>query len=451
MAAISLDFQVHPGQQAILNSSALYKVVTAGRRFGKTFIAAILCIIEGLKETNDRGHTLDTDAEVMYMAPTFEQAKGIFWPVLKRLAAPVTAKIHENTGVLTLINGVRIRLKGMDAPDRARGFKLRFAVLDEYADMHAGAWDAIIQPALMDVEGGALFIGTPKGKNHFYELFVHALKGERDEDGFLEWEAFKFSSRDNPFLTDKALGRMYNNERYSTDLLRQELEADFLAGSGGLLPPDWWVFKDKEPRDGHYVITVDLQGFKTDLIKKKKVLKDNSVITIAKIHKGGWWIREQIVGKWDVRETALKIVLAARKCDATVIGIEQGMAMNAVGPYMDDYMKQYRSFFKVEPLRHGNQHKEDRIRWAIQGRLERGRIQLNCDPEAQPWERPDWVVGLIDEASDFPNPATADDRPDSLAYVDQVAKPIHFDMGVLQRNQHMQYDSWAPLDDIAGV
>jgi hypothetical protein len=447
---IDLSFTVHPGQQAILNSEALYKVVTAGRRFGKTYIAAILCILEGLKDQNERGHPLKSDAEVMYMAPTFEQAKGIFWPVLKLLAEPVTATTHENTGVLTLINGVRIRLKGMDAPDRARGFKLRYAVLDEYADMHPGAWDAIIQPALMDVEGGALFIGTPKGKNHFYELFIHALGAQADEEGFLEWEAFKFSSRDNPFIREGALRRMYANERYSSDLIKQELEADFLAGSGGLLPPDWWKFDDKEPRDGNYVVTVDLQGFSMDRIAKKKVLKDNSVITVAKICRKGWWIKQQVVGKWDVRETAFRIVQAARSVDTTVIGIERGMAMNAVLPYMDDYMKQYRSFFKIEPLTHGNQHKEDRIRWALQGRLEKGRIILNCDPDLRPWERPDWVTGLIDEAADFPNNATPDDRPDSLAYVDQVAKPIHFDMASLTGNQNSQYDTWAPLDDISG-
>lgn len=448
MAAINLEFTVHPGQQAILNSDALYKVVTAGRRFGKTVLAAILCITEGLKEENDRGHKLDTDAEVMYMAPTFEQAKGIFWPVLLRLAEPVTANVHQNTGVLTLINGVRIRLKGMDQPDRARGFKLRFAVMDEYADMNPAAWDAIIQPALMDVEGGALFIGTPKGKNHFYELHVHALGCQRDERGFLEWEAFKFTSRDNPFLSNRALQRMYDNERYSTDLLRQELEADFMAGSGGLLPPDWWKFRSQEPRDGYFLVTVDLQGFTNDKVLKKKVLKDDTVITIVKIFSHGWWVREQISGKWDVRETALRIVKAARSCDAYVIGIERGSLMNAVLPYMDDYMKQMRSFFRVEPLTHGNQHKEDRIRWALQGRLERGRIHLNCDPDARPWERPAWVTKLIDQAADFPNPQTPDDCPDSLAYVDQLAKPVHHDMrGIMQR----QFDQWEPLDVDAGV
>ena len=157
---MDLNWEMHPAQMAIYKSPAVYKAVAAGRRFGKTYLAAMMCIVNALATEDRMGRALQTDSEVMYMAPTFEQAKGIFWPVLKLLAEPVTAQVHENTGVLTLVNGVRIRLKGMDNPDRARGFKLRFAVLDEYADMHPGAWEAIIRPALADVDGGALFIAV---------------------------------------------------------------------------------------------------------------------------------------------------------------------------------------------------------------------------------------------------------------------------------------------------
>jgi hypothetical protein len=439
---------MHQPQVQIYNSDALYKVVAAGRRFGKTWLAAMLCIIEGLREVNIRGLPLDDTSEVMYMAPTFEQAKGIFWPVLKKLAAPVTLQVHENTGVLTLLNGVRIRLKGMDNPDRARGFKLRYAVLDEYADMNAGAWDAIIQPALMDCEGGALFIGTPKGKNHFYKVYLEADGCTPDEDGFREWAAWNFSSRDNPFLPKTALQRMYESETYSSDLRAQELEADFLAGSDGLLKAEWWKFSLKEPADGYYVVSVDLEGFTLDPLKKKKVKKDDTVISVVKVTKSGWWVKEQISGRWDTRETALRIILAARSCGAARLGVEEGALKNAVMPYLDDVMAQYRQFYQVEPLKHGNQNKELRIQWALQGRLEKGRIILNCDPEAKPWERPMWVSKLIEQGADFPNPATPDDCPDSLAYIDQLATTIFMDV------EHLDiqgYDEWQPLDEWSGV
>lgn len=409
-------------------------------------LAAIFCIIEGLKDRNDRGHDLGSDSVVMYMAPTFEQAKGIFWPVLKEFARPVTASVHENTGVLTLINGVTIRLKGMDNPDRARGFKLRYAVLDEYADMAAGAWDAVIEPALIDVEGGALFIGTPKGKNHFYEVFKQAMDCERADDGLLMWEAFKFNTRDNPYLPQSGIDALYGNERLSDDLRRQELEADFMAGSANMLKQDWWKFTLVEPTDGYFVVAVDLQGFTMDRIEKKKTNKrDNTVISVVKIHRGGWWVKEQVVGQWDTRETSLQIILAAKNCGAMTIGIERGALMNAVLPYMDDVMAQYRRFFRIEPLTHGNQNKELRVQWSLQGRLEKGRIQLNDDPELRPYERKLWVQGLIEESADFPSPNTKDDRPDSLAYVDQIGKTVFAEY---VPNEH---DQWEPLDDVTGV
>jgi len=448
---MKLDWEMHAAQMAIYKSTALYKAVAAGRRFGKTYLAAMMCILEGLKSVDRYGRPLVTDSEVMYMAPTFEQAKGIFWPVLKLLAAPVTEQIHENTGVLTLINGVRIRLKGMDNPDRARGFKLRYAVLDEYADMHSGAWEAIIRPALADVDGGALFIGTPKGKNHFYELFENALGMEPDEDGELEWEAFKFRSGDNPFIPVKALNRMYSSDNYSSELVRQELEADFLAGGGDLFKEDWWKFNDREPRDGQYVVTVDLGGFTQDKIEGKKVRRDNTVITVAKVCKVGWWVKEQIAGRWDTRETALRILNAARNCRASVIGIERGALMNAVLPYLDDVMAQFRSFYRIEPLTHGNQNKELRIQWAMQGRLEKGRIILNCNPDLPVYERPEWIQKLIEESNDFPSASTMDDRPDSLSYIDQVAKTVWVDMHDLPGHLNEQYDSWEPLDQWSGV
>ena len=443
-----LEFEMHPGQVEVYNSNALYKVCAAGRRFGKTWLAAMLCIIEGFREINLRGNkALDDTSEVMYMAPTFEQAKGIFWPVLKKLAEPVTASIHENTGVLTLINGVRIRLKGMDNPDRARGFKLRFAVLDEYADMNAGAWEAIIQPALMDCEGGALFIGTPKGKNHFYKIFLQAKEYEPGEDGFVEWAAFQYSSLDNPTTPRESLQRMYESEVYSSDLRAQELEADFLAGSDGILKAHWWKFDHREPGDGYYVVSVDLQGFRLDPIKKKKVRRDDTVISVVKVCRKGWWVKEQFSGQWDTRETAVRIINAARGVGAARIGIEKGALMNAVMPYMDDVMAMYRQFYVIEPLSHGNQQKELRVQWALQGRLEKGRIILNCDPDLKPWERPPWVSKLIEESADFPNPATPDDAPDSLSYVDQLATTIFMDVDHLG----LQEDEWEPLDEWSGV
>ena len=416
-------------------------MVAAGRRFGKTILAAVMCIIEGLKEVNDQGIPLGTDSEVMYMAPTFDQAKGIFWPILKEWARPVTLETHENTGVLTLINGVRIRLKGMDNKERARGFKLRFAVMDEYADMPASAWDEVIEPALMDTDGGALFIGTPKGKNHFYEKFMHGLTGDDPH-----WESFNFSSRDNPAMPDAARSRMYNDPTKSQAVIEQELEANFISLGGGELKPEELILDLVEPADGYWVVSADLAGFVAVDRGKYKAKKrlDETAIVLAKVCRKGWWIKDIRHGRWNTRETALQLVLAAKEVHATRVGIERGSLMNAVMPYLEDVMRQYGTWFQVEPTTHGNQHKEERIIWALQGRMEKGRVFVNADPD-KPAERPEWLRRLQEQMGDFPDPLAHDDLLDALAYVDQLGGTVFTtDWG------RAEVETWQPTDELSG-
>lgn len=425
---------MHPGQQVIYTAPARFKVVAAGRRFGKTVLAAMLCIIEALSEQNARGYTLRTDAEVLYVAPTFEQAKAIFWPVLKEFCAPLDCVFHENTGVCTMPNGVRIRLKGMDNPDAARGLKLRFAVLDEYADMPESAWGEIIEPALMDVEGSDLFIGTPKGRNHFYKLFQAALL---QLEGWEDWEAFNFTSKDNPTLNPAEIDRMA--KRYangSEDLYKQEIEASFVSKGGKIFHVDHFPISKEEP-GGHYEIAVDLAGFaKPQGSRGKDVAKlDDTAIAIVKVQENGhWWVKEIQYGKWDVRETALRIVKAAHDHQCPRVGIEKGALANAVAPYITDYMRQFNRYIEIVPLTHGNQRKWDRIQWALQGRAQKGQITLN---------EGSWNEEFFEQIVEFPSRLTHDDLIDALAYIDQLAEPIYFDMDDLP-------GEYEPLDAIAG-
>ena len=441
-----LDFQLHKGQREVFESPSPRKVVLAGRGWGKTRFAAIDCVLKGLESENWAGVPVTQEAEVMYMAPTFDQAKGIFWPVLKEVAEPVTASTHENTGLLTLTNGVRIRLKGMDNPDRARGFILRHAVLDEYADMDPSAWDVITGPSVMKTNGTVLFIGTPKrGRPHFPQLMEYARSLDDDPRwGFPLWSAHQFKSSENPWLDGDAISAIAAN--MSLERMREELEAEVLAEGGNYLHPDWWVIDDREPLDGYFVVSVDLGGFTPSPENKKmKERRDDTAISIVKIHRGGWWVKEIQYGRWDTRETALRIVRAARQCDAMRVGVEKGALYNAIWPYLNDIMAQFGQYRKVEPLTHGNQHKEDRIMSALEGRLQRKRIALNCADNLAHGDRPEWVNKLIRQAADFPAPSTPDDLIDSLSYADQLGKTQYF-----QYSQE-KHDQWEPMDEIAGV
>jgi hypothetical protein len=101
---------------------------------------------------------------------------------------------------IKLINGATISLKGADRPETMRGVSLKFLVLDEYADMKPAVWEQILRPALADLKGRAMFIGTPMGRNHFYDLYQYGFKGTDDT-----FKSFHFTSFDNPLLDPKEI------------------------------------------------------------------------------------------------------------------------------------------------------------------------------------------------------------------------------------------------------
>lgn len=425
-----LKLALHPGQAAIFNSPARFKIVAAGRRFGKSHLAAIMLAIAALATENEAGYQLTAEHGVYYVAPTQDQAKRIMWPKLRALLGyeKTGGFIHnENTndGWIELVNGRKIYIKGADNPDSLRGIGLSFVVLDEYADMKANVWYEILEPALMDVEGAALFIGTPKGKNHFYKMFMGALKKPvRNEQGITvdwsDWEAFHFKSLDNPFISKKELNRIMTSGNKPFHIIKQELDASFLSGGGKVLKPEWLEIVPKTPGVGlgSVYITVDLAGFETDGDKKLDRL-DESVIVETLVVGDIWYVMHVQHGHWDVRETAMRIVQTAKRHAAARLGIEKGALKNAVGPYLEEFMREYQTYVTPEPLLHGNTKKADRIMWALQGRAERRRIKLLEGA---------WNDALLVQAADFPDPLAHDDLIDALAYVDQMAKADYTDV-----------------------
>lgn len=395
--------------------------------------------------TNGRVLELTAEHGVYYVAPTQDMAKRIMWPKLRALlgyerTGGLIRNENTNDGWLELINGRRIYIKGADNPDSLRGIGLSFVVLDEYADMKAFVWDTILSDALGDVEGQALFIGTPKGKNHFWRLFIAALEkpafnaqNGQPED-WSDWESFHFKSSDNPFLAERELKRMLGGNR-SLDTIRQEVEADFLSGGGKVLKPDWFDIVERHPRgEGTFTfITVDLAGFKKEEHGRKLLRTDKSVVAITNTLGEDWYVKDVKSGHWDVRQVALEIIKAVRDNPGCRLGIEQGALKEAVGPYLEEYMRSYGRYVTVEPLRHSNQRKQDRIAWALQGRGERGRIHL---------VRGAWNADFLNEAADFPDPLAHDDIIDAVSYVDQMAKAYYVDEDDITE--------WQPLDEVSG-
>ena len=413
MATVDLNFKLHPSQMTVFKAPQRFKVVAAGRRGGKTYLSAITLLIEGLKEMNERGYKLGKDRVVYYVAPTFNQAKDIIWKLLKELGKDVIESTLENTGVLKLVNGREIHLKGSDRPDTLRGVGLSYVVLDEYASMKPEVWEQIIRPTLADVEGGALFIGTPSGKNHFYKLFVEHSQPKFND----EWFTYTFKSLDNPFLNPKEIKAAKRSMSKSN--FRQEFEANFSTVGGNVLNPELMIIDSNEPLDGEFYITVDPAGFEPADLKNlasKHSNLDDTAIAVVKVGTYGWWVADIICGRWDVRETSIRVLRVAQQYKPKALGIEKGSLKNAMMPYLKDQMLRLNTYPNIVEVTHGGKKKVDRIQWALQGRLEHGRLKFKEGP---------YLEKLQDQMADFPNPLAHDDLIDALAYIDQIGITIY--------------------------
>ncbi len=393
-----LKVELLPWQQEVFEDSSRFKVIAAGRRTGKSRLAAWKLIIEGLQ--CKRGH-------VFYVAPTQGQARDIMWQTLLEVGNPVIASSHINNLQIKLVNGATIALKGADRPETMRGVSLSFLCMDEYADMKPEVWEQILRPALADQKGDAMFIGTPMGRNHFYDLFQYASISDD-----AQWKGWPFTSYDNPLLDEEEINAA--KKSMSAFSFRQEFMASFEAAGGELFKEEHIQFCEEEPEEGQFYIAVDLAGFaevQTATTKTNRL--DQTSIAVVKAGTEGWWVADIIHGRWGVEKTARKIFDAVRDYQPVAVGIEKGALKNAVFPYLNDIMKSNQRFFRVEELTHGNKRKIDRIVWALQGRFEHGKITLN---------KGEWNTTFLDELFQFPNKLVHDDLIDSLAYIDQLAQ-----------------------------
>ena len=423
-----LRFSLHPKQLEVFTSKARYKVVAAGRRAGKSYLACVMLLIEALKDENKYGYKLK-NKEVWYIAPTFNQAKDIMWGLLKDLGSEVIVKTIENTGTAELVNGRRIQLKGSDRPDTLRGSGNSFVVMDEFAFMKPTVWDVIVQPTLADVKGSALFIGTPDGKNHFYDLWIQAQREDMPD-----WEAFHFNSTDNPLIDPDEIEKA--RTIMSPEAFRQEFEASFEASGSGAFDVSLLQYVDESPfEDGLAYIAVDPAGFSDGELMTKTKLKrlDEFAIAVVDVSPKGWFIKDILHGRWGIREASLRILKAAQDYRPVAVGIEKGSLKNALMPYLEDQMKRLGVYPRIEPLTHGSRKKTERIMWALQGRLQNRRLFVKRAP---------WNKQFEQQLIDFPNPMVHDDLIDAVSYIDQIATTVY--------PIELVAEQWTPLDNVAG-
>lgn len=240
-----------PSQNKIAEDTHRFRVVNCGRRFGKTTLA-----IEEIK-----GKVLYKPRRVCYVAPTYQQSRDIAWEQLKSELKPIITSVNESRLEIKVrtINGGEsiILLRGWESIETLRGQKFDFVILDEISSMRNfwSQWNEVIRPTLTDNKGEGLFISTPKGFNHFYDLYNFQ---EKDED----FKSFHFTSYDNPHIPSEEIDKA--SRELPDDQFAQEYMADFRKMTGLVYKEfnrDLHVYAEKHFVTADVLVPVDF-GFK---------------------------------------------------------------------------------------------------------------------------------------------------------------------------------------------
>lgn len=215
----------HAGQQPVMESTARFKVMNCGRRFGKTVLA---CKILVQKSRSPK-------QMLWFVAPTYKIVKRGYAEILRQL--PDGVLTHEpppdsnfdagRSVILRFKNGTRMEFYSAERPEGMLGASVDYVVLDESATMPGRVFNQIVSPTLMDRKGGALLISTPRGRNWFYQCW---LKGQDPLEK--DWESWTFTSNDNPTLPPGEAERMAASmPRMEAD---QEIYAKWLAAGSSV-------------------------------------------------------------------------------------------------------------------------------------------------------------------------------------------------------------------------
>lgn len=214
---IRLSYQPREWQRTCHAKKRRFKVLALHRRAGKTELALQQLFREATSPS------FYPQRLYIYMAPFLKQAKLIAWSRMKQIAAEIPGTdINESELTVTVPNGAVIRVFGGDNPDAARGVRLDGCVMDEVAQMKPEVWNEIVQPALSDRLGWALFIGTPKGINMFSELFNKA-------NALPDWWSARYTVYDTDALDPAEVARLQRD--MPDNEFRREYLCDFSAAA----------------------------------------------------------------------------------------------------------------------------------------------------------------------------------------------------------------------------
>ncbi len=395
--------ELHEKQIEIVEDQSRFKVLSAGRRWGKTLLGCWLCIAYALE-----------GKRAWWVAPTYTMAlEG--WRELRQIAIDYGVIVKEAERTIITPNGGMVSVRSADNPDRLRGAGLDFIVLDECAFIKEQTWTEVLRPTLSDRMGSALFISTPKGYNWFQRLFEDA----QNRDG---WATWTLPTSSNPLVPLSELE--IAKEEVGSFLYSQEYEAQFVEATGGLIKPEYFKFYDDEivrelDATGNFIDrrvlkydkrrTYEDDTYKittVDLAVSTKDTADYTVICTATITKDSDIFVEDIIRDRIEAPNLIPILQSVyNKYQPSFIGIEK------TGYQLAMVQLARREGLPVKELR-ADKDKVARA-YPLSAKMEAGKIYF---PRQKVW-----YANLERELLQFPA-SEHDDQVDALAYiVTQVA------------------------------
>jgi hypothetical protein len=344
---IKIPYSPHKAQKEFHNSKARFRIIAAGRRFGKSQAAVNEAIKFGAKKNN---------ATIWIAAPVYSQAM-ISWRMIKEfLPQELIKELHLSEKYLELINGSSIWIKSADNYNNLRGEGIDFLVIDEAAMVAKEAWEEALRPALSDKQGKAVFISTPKGNNWFFEMWTRG-----QDPQFPQYKSWKFLTSQNPFIVPAEI------EEARTTLpelvFRQEYMAEFLDDIGAVFRGVEKCIKGKlcEPVKGEaYIMGVDLAKY-TDFTVLCVINSFGQVVSFDRFNQIDWAFQKE------------RIISTANKYKAKIIIDSTGVG----DPTWEDLKRMGRN---IEGYRFTNESKKQLIE-GLSIMIEQQRVSYPDIPE----------------------------------------------------------------------
>lgn len=328
MTAITIPYRPRPIWRTSLHPALekhRFAVLVCHRRFGKTVGVVNHMIKQGIMNMREA-------PKYAYVAPYRNQAKLIAWEYLKHYTSVIPGATPNESELFVELPtlhsgwpGTRFYLVGADYPARLRGGYWDGVILDEYAQIKPSLWGEVIRPTLSDREGWAVFIGTPKGQNQFYEMYQLA---QREAN----WFSCLYRVDETNVLSEEEIEDM---KKTMTEMeIRQELYCDFSASSSDVVIPIDLVsaaaareLLEEQVAGQPVVLGVDVARFGDD----------RTVITIRQ----GLWCREQrVFSGLDTMAVAERVIIAINEFRPAGIFVDAG----AMGAGVIDRLRQLRYY-----------------------------------------------------------------------------------------------------------